>query len=416
MSLRAKISAVIALVCTVVAIALSMVVHFTFASTQLREARDLQDQRVQSAIHDYQISGRVALGAEMDSSDIPADLKAAAQTGQRATALVTTDGTPILWAAGGLNNHVISVRTSYASEIKAVTDMDEILVIGSLVIVSAGSAAGVVIGSRMSARMRRGAVAARKVSAGAHEIRVVDAIGGIGKDETTEFARTVDAMAAALQDRLESERRVTADIAHELRTPLTGLVTAAELLPDSRPAELVRDRVAVLRGLVEDILEVARLDSSSDGLELSEVDLEQFLRHWSSADVALQVHKNASVATDRRRLERIVQNLINNAAKHGKSPIVIILNGPNIMVRDHGEGYPEQLLASGPSRFRTGNFARGTGHGLGLTIAVGQARMIGARIFFNNHPQGGALTTVELAIEQQLKAVVRHTDAKKPAD
>ncbi|RFU42339.1 ATP-binding protein, partial [Actinomadura logoneensis] len=71
-----------------------------------------------------------------------------------------------------------------------------------------------------------------------------------------------------------------------------------------------------------------------------------------------------------------------------------------LTVRDHGDGLPDGLLAElraeGPRRFRTGAPERGRGHGLGLTIAAGQARVIGARLLFGNAPDGGALVTVRL--------------------
>ncbi|MGW3179681.1 sensor histidine kinase, partial [Kitasatospora sp. NPDC001119] len=71
-------------------------------------------------------------------------------------------------------------------------------------------------------------------------------------------------------------------------------------------------------------------------------------------------------------------------------------DGPRITVRDHGPGYPEDLLRHGPQRFRTNAPERGRGHGLGLTIATGHARVIGATLTFANHPAGGALATLTL--------------------
>ena len=70
-----------------------------------------------------------------------------------------------------------------------------------------------------------------------------------------------------MQERLASEKRVTADIAHDLRTPVTGLITAAGLLPDGRPTELVRSQAQRLWRLVEDLLEVARLDHVDQPLD-----------------------------------------------------------------------------------------------------------------------------------------------------
>jgi C4-dicarboxylate-specific signal transduction histidine kinase len=70
------------------------------------------------------------------------------------------------------------------------------------------------------------------------------------------------------------------------------------------------------------------------------------------------------------------------------------VDGPVITVRDHGDGYPEYLLAHGPQRFRTESGAKG--HGLGLTIALGQAEVLGARLEFTNPPDGGALAILTL--------------------
>ncbi|MYR61331.1 two-component sensor histidine kinase, partial [Streptomyces sp. SID625] len=93
-----------------------------------------------------------------------------------------------------------------------------------------------------------------RISAGDLDART--AAGGSGRggrgDEVTEIAATVDAMADSLRDRLETEQRFTADVAHELRTPLMGLVTASGLLPEGEATDLVRDRVGVLRTLVEE--------------------------------------------------------------------------------------------------------------------------------------------------------------------
>ncbi|GAA2605065.1 hypothetical protein GCM10009863_18220 [Streptomyces axinellae] len=67
-----------------------------------------------------------------------------------------------------------------------------------------------------------------------------------------------------------------------------------------------------------------------------------------------------------------------------------------VTVRDHAAGFPRELVADGPRRFRTGASERGRGHGLGLTIALGQAEVVGASLSFANAPDGGALATLRL--------------------
>jgi signal transduction histidine kinase len=273
-------------------------------------------------------------------------------------------------------------------------DLDQALVIGSIAVVFGGSALGVLIGGQLSGRLRKAAAAANQVARGETDVRVREAIGGVVRDETDDLARAVDAMADALQQRLEAERRVTADIAHELRTPVTGLLTAAELLPPGRPTELVLDRAKAMRTLVEDVLEVARLDGASERAELQDIMLGEFVARRAAAkdpDVVVRVVHESEVTTDPRRLERVLFNLLANAARHGRPPIEVTVEGRVIRVRDHGPGFPEELLAEGPSRFRTGSKDRaGQGHGLGLTIAAGQARVLGARLTFRNIRPVGA--------------------------
>lgn len=211
------------------------------------------------------------------------------------------------------------------------------------------------------------------------------------------MAAALDTMASSLQGKLLSEQRFTADVAHELRTPLTGLHAAAELLPPGRPTELVRDRVAALRTLTEDLLEISRLDARSERLDLDSeplVPLAERVVRASGTETEVRVVRDTRVETDRRRLERVLGNLVANAHKHGRGPVVLAVDGPVVTVRDHGDGYPDYLLEHGPQRFRTEGGSKG--HGLGLTIALGQAEVLGARLAFTDAPDGGAVATLTL--------------------
>jgi signal transduction histidine kinase len=109
------------------------------------------------------------------------------------------------------------------------------------------------------------------------------------------------------------------------------------------------------------------------------------------------------VRTDPSRLERVLANLLSNANRHGRPPVVVTVDGPRIEVRDHGPGFPDELLREGPSRFRTGSADRaGSGHGLGLTIAAGQSRVLGARLTFRNAPpQEGGGAVAELLLPRE---------------
>ncbi|MEU6079917.1 two-component system sensor histidine kinase CseC [Streptomyces sp. NPDC047108] len=395
--IRWKLSIAIAAVSTLVAIVLSLAVHNAARVSMLDSSRDVQDGKVSAAQRVYEQNPEKnperLFGYKIDDPDLPGALRDAVEDGQRATYLEDSgDGAPEVWAAVPLSDgKVLSIHSRVEDKYDVLADLDRTLVIGSAAVILGGCALGVLIGGKLSGRLRKAATAAGKITEGDTGVRVRDAIGGRVRDETDDLARAVDGMADALQQRLEAERRVTADIAHELRTPVTGLLTAAELLPPGRPTELVRDRAQAMRTLVEDVLEVARLDSATERAELQEIALGEFVTRRVKVfapDASVRVVRDATAHTDPRRLERILGNLLANAARHGKPPVVVTIDGRVLRVRDHGPGFPPKLLADGPSRFRTGRDDRaGFGHGLGLTIAAGQARVLGARLTFRNAAQ-----------------------------
>ncbi|PBC84137.1 MULTISPECIES: two-component system sensor histidine kinase CseC [unclassified Streptomyces] len=389
--LRWKLSAAIALVGALVAIALSLVVHNAARHSMLDNSRDVQIERLNFTQKIFLSTNRLQFGAKIDDPELPEALRDEVAKNKRATYLQDTGQTaPDVWAASPLsNNRVLSMHDRFPDRFAVLDDLDQALVIGSTAVVVGGCALGVLVGGRLSKRLRKAAAAAGKLADGDTAVRIRDEVGsGRVRDETDDLAFAVDAMSDALQERIEAERRVTADIAHELRTPVTGLLTAAELLPPGRPSELVRDRAQALRTLVEDVLEVARLDGHAERAELQDVVLGEFVsRRVRALDpgITVEVVREAEVTTDPRRLERILGNLIANAARHGKPPVEVTVEGRVLRVRDHGTGFPGALLREGPSRFRTGSSDRaGRGHGLGLTIAAGQARVLGARLTFRN--------------------------------
>ncbi|WP_327235176.1 HAMP domain-containing histidine kinase [Streptomyces sp. NBC_01317] len=391
---RWKISIAIAAVGALVAVALSLVVHNAAQVSMLDNAREVQLERLLFAQRMYDTTKEPKFGTKVNDPALPHDLREKMAQGRRATYVQdVSEGVPDVWAAVPLGNGtVLSLHNKFADRSTTIMkDLDRALIIGSVSVVFGGCALGVLIGGQLSRRLRRAAAAAGRVAQGNTDVRVGDAVGGVVRDETDELARAVDALTDALNERIEAERRVTADIAHELRTPVTGLLTAAELLPPGRPTELVRDRAQALRTLVEDVLEVARLDSASERAELQEIELGEFVkRRVTALDRTISVHvtNDSWVNTDPRRLERILGNLLANAAKHGGTPVEVTVEGRVVRVRDHGPGFPDALLREGPSRFRTGASDRaGHGHGLGLTIAAGQARVLGARLTFRNASQ-----------------------------
>ncbi|MER5838362.1 ATP-binding protein, partial [Streptomyces sp. NPDC002130] len=165
----------------------------------------------------------------------------------------------------------------------------------------------------------------------------------------------------------------------------------------------MRDGVHKLRRLAEDVIEVARLDTTSEQADIQSVELAQVVRHAISiteVECEVSVHGTPVSYTDARRLERIIANLILNARNHGKSPIRVDVDHSRITVRDQGNGFTQEWLRQGPRRFQTDCVERGSnsGLGLGLTIVVGQAAVIGARIESAVRPSPVFLGVVAIAV------------------
>ncbi|MDQ3790240.1 MAG: two-component sensor histidine kinase, partial [Actinomycetota bacterium] len=97
-SLRWRLSAVIALVSVVLAVALSLLVRSEFSRAQLADARRVQDERIQLVVRDYGLTGRAALGSRIDATDVPEELLGAVRGGRRATYLQRTPDGAWIWA------------------------------------------------------------------------------------------------------------------------------------------------------------------------------------------------------------------------------------------------------------------------------------------------------------------------------
>jgi signal transduction histidine kinase len=340
----------------------------------------------------------VVTGAALGDLSAPRALLAAVSKGLLGTYVTNSS----IWAAtpplgGNAPSNAIYIETDNPTTATLATLRTTILLVGAVaVLLSTGL--GILLASRLSRELRGAAAVADRVAAGELDARV----SAGGEDEVARLSNAIDAMAAALSERIERERRFAADVAHELRTPLTALVAAGELLGDERPAQIVRERVGALRTLVEDLLEISRLEQGAAELRREQVDLVALVRrvvdsHGLAAEVLVQRDQHTLTKSDPRRLERIVANLLENAQRHGAQPITVSIGERSVTVTDAGPGFPDELLQSGPVPFRTGATERGTGTGLGLVIAAAQAEVLGGRLHLQNPEGGGASATLELS-------------------
>lgn len=424
MKLRTKLPLMVAVIAVTLGAMFAVWMHFSTQAAIRDEARASVVGLLDVNSRDYLASGISTELATLDDPDAPAELLRRAGDGELVSWLDDSSGDS--WAAvPAAGGRVLVVRSTWTSGLDVLRRVDRNLTLGVLALTALSSLAAFAATRTVSRRLRLAETAAAAIAAGDLDIRVSEAVRRSGRaegrpgrpvegvpapplppesgDEVARLARTIDDLTTAMQERLAAEKRVTADIAHDLRTPITGLLAAASLLPDGRPTELIQSQIARLRYLVEDLLEVARLDEAHQHLDAQSVTTQALAaRAVSAAEVAdcqLVVVKDADVTTDPRRVERILVNQLTNAVTHGAAPVTCTVDGATITIADSGTGFPVDLVREGPRRFRTGATERGRGHGLGLTIAAGQAKAIGAELTFTNDPDtGGARASLVLPV------------------
>ncbi|MQY15900.1 Sensor histidine kinase MtrB [Streptomyces sp. RB5] len=244
-----------------------------------------------------------------------------------------------------------------------------------------------------------------------------------GTDELADLSRTFNQTAERLEQQVEAlserdkaSRRFVADMSHELRTPLTAITAVTEVLEEEQdsldpmiaPAvRLVVSETRRLNDLVENLMEVTRFDAGTARLVADEVDVADQItacidaRAWLDA-VDLDAPRGLTARLDPRRLDVILANLIGNALKHGGSPVRVTARTEDddlvVEVADNGPGIPEDVLPHVFDRFYKADAsrARSEGSGLGLSIAVENARIHGGAISAANRPEGGAVFTLRL--------------------
>jgi two-component system sensor histidine kinase MtrB len=256
--------------------------------------------------------------------------------------------------------------------------------------------------------VRHAARAAQKLSAGHLSERMT--VGG--GDDLGTLATSFNEMAATLQGQLreleelsKAQRQFVSDVSHELRTPMTTIRMAAEILFDAREqldaaaarsAELLASQIERFEVLLADLLEISKHDANVATLDAEPADMCDLARR--SADDAQQLAERRGcriefrlpaepciAEVDRRRVDRILRNLLVNAVEHGEGRDVVVTVAADrdavaVAVRDHGVGLApgeeqqvfERFWRADPARARTTG-----GTGLGLAIALEDARLHG---------------------------------------
>ncbi len=224
-------------------------------------------------------------------------------------------------------------------------------------------------------------------------------------------------------------RELTANVSHELRTPLTSIKGFVETLLDGalRDEQTLRRFLTIINSeanrlvkLVDDLLDLSRLESKRAPLELQPVDVGVLvtdtvdklrpLAQSGGLHLKEQVLPHVWVTADRDRLEQVLTNLIDNAVKYtpsgGRIDVCVRASGDDVevAVSDTGLGIPledvprvfERFYRADRSRARGPAAERGAGTGLGLAIAKHIVEAHGGHISVHSHMKEGTTFTVTL--------------------
>jgi signal transduction histidine kinase len=247
-------------------------------------------------------------------------------------------------------------------------------------------------------------------------------------EEVNELARSVNEMLTRLEQStaetesaLEATRRFAADVGHELRTPLTSIRANLDALRRN-PSMAEQDRRAILEevaaeqrelvALLDALQALARGDAGA-ALPREELDFAEVVD--AAVESARRRHPEARIdlsSPDERQpvngwpdgLRLVVDNLLENAIRHGGSTVRITLRRTNgdkdlfLSVEDDGPGVPSVDREHIFERFQRGSRAVGPGSGLGLALVAQQVSLHGGTVVVGDSPLGGAVFEARLPL------------------
>jgi signal transduction histidine kinase len=289
--------------------------------------------------------------------------------------------------------------------------------LAAIVAVAVALALVQVLAHGMTSPLREMVAAARAMARGDYGRRVT----ATSRDEVGELARAFNSMAAELAEVDRMRRDLVANVSHELRTPIGALQATLENMVDGvepveRPAlESMLRQVERLGALVEQLLELSKLESGAVPLERQQIPVGALLRDvavdWeapaAARDVRIEVDAAPAlvVRADSVRLHQVLGNLVANAVRHSPSGGTVSLLGAaddgrvRIEIADEGPGIPSADAERVFERFYRADQARSAtegGSGLGLAIARWIVELHGGAIRVEQAEPHGCRMVVEL--------------------
>ena len=324
---------------------------------------------------------------------------AAARSQRVAAATVwrARDRTPVITAAAPLADGDIVMTAINARDITATVRIERFrLSLVLLVVTIVSIYLSLFLARTIVGPLRRLARAAVRVRLGRAREVVVPRLPD-RRDEIGSLARAVSDMSQALRARIDATEAFAADVTHELKNPLASLRSAVDSLANVRAPALQEQLLAVIRDdihrldrLISDISEASRLDAQLSRAKFEPIDLVAMIDALLAAYAMRGIERGVRlkfdsppdpplcVAGEGARLERVFENLIDNAISFSPDGGLITLSAQRgaldavVRVEDEGPGVPEAAREAVFRRFhsdRPDGEAFGRHSGLGLAIA-----------------------------------------------
>ncbi len=358
--------------------------------------------------------GLLSSGTAVDTADLPAALLA--PSAREAIWRVTqVHGVAVLAVSvQGASPDTVFIQLFPLAELERIQRFLLLcLVAGALVSGVLGLGLGWWTSKRALRPLSELTASAARFAAGDLQVRLPDK----GSDpDLGPLASTFNSTAEALERRVRLDARFAGDVSHELRSPLTTMVNAIEILRRRRTAmpatagqavDMLAAEVHRFQTMLLDLLEISRADQDGDNRSMEAVDLAVLVAkvtETAGAPRPVVLRQPPAVYADRRRLVRVVANLLDNATRHGGGAVAVTVTGRHgcarLEVDDGGPGVPAELRHQIFERFARGRHAgdRGdeTGSGLGLALVARHVHLHSGAVWVEDRPGGGARFVVEI--------------------
>ena len=360
---------------------------------------------------------------EIDESKLPESLLDMAEDQTPARMRTMVDSDPMLIVAVPLEDvdALYFEFVSLADTESTLESLSTSLFGAALVTTLAGAMFGWWVSRRTLRPLADVSLAAEAIAGGRLDTR----LGEIEDPDLGVLVSSFNHMAQVLEERIEQDNRFASDVSHELRSPLMTLSASVEVLSSRRDempddaaqaaVDLMVADVARFKQLVEDLLEISRFDAGAARLELSELSPGELVTQaaaWSqSGDVPVEVDpelEEAVIRADKRRIVRVIANLLDNARKYGggatRLEVTKTPEGIQFAVEDNGTGVPEEEREVIFDRFSRGagssRRSGSEGVGLGLSLVAEHVALHKGQVWVEDRPDGetGGRFVVELPV------------------